>query len=269
MTASRIAAQCLIMMCMSFFMASGTQAQTPPDAPTPLDTLQSSGADSKGYSYELEIEYAPGGTEGLSVDEQGPYAYTRQTRRFIYSGTFAYDFNDALSLFAQAAAGSGTTGVQRTDADGQTWTWQERHNGQLQPSFGLSYRFLRDSAYAPTLSAAGRGGHLQGGLSFSHVRDPTVFSASIGHTWSHGKADDLLLSVSAGFVANDRVTFSLQASHGVPSSKVHPPWTTIEMRAVHSVGDAGIHDIGVGLTLSMHGDHPSVGLRMMFAGRSP
>lgn len=288
MTRMRMGARFIVLICMWLFIISGTPAQAspdakespgaqtpqgpqePPDAPQPLDALQSSAENLKGYSYTLDIEYIPDGAEGLGADEEGVYAYTRQTRHFTYSGTFAYHFNDAVSLNAQAAIGSGTSGVQRTYAGGQTKTMRERHNAPLQPSFGFTYRFLRQSDYAPTFSAAtGRDGHLQGRLSYSHVRDPTVFSASVGHTWRHGKAGDLLLFLSAGFVANDRVNFTLQAAHGLPRSAVHPPWTTIEVRGVHAVGDTGIHEIGVGLSLSMRGDHPSVGLRITLTGSSP
>lgn len=264
MTAMRFGARFVLIVCVWLLVTPAARGQAP------LDALQSSGSDFTGFSYTFDVEYAPGGAEGPGMDEYGAYAYTRQTRAVSYSAGLAYDFNDALSVNARAAAGATTSRVRRTYANGATRQLQERHDVPLQSSFGFTYRFLRETPYAPAVSvAAGQKGSLQAGLAFNHVRDPTVFSASVGHTWQRGVPGDLLISLAAAFVANDRVNFSVHTSHGLPRSKVHAPWTTVELRAAYSFDDAGTREIGVGLSLAMDGDDPFVGFRLTFAGQSP
>lgn len=239
-------------------------------AQSPIDSLQSSKRDLKGYSYTLGFEYTPDGAEGVGLDEHGPYAYARQTRSFIVSGTFAYDVNDAFSLSARASSGFGTSRVQRIYATDTTRQLYERHDVPLQPSIGFTYRFFRESPYAPALSVAAREhGPLQLGFALSHVRDPTVLSASIGHTWHKGAAGDLLISLSSGFIANERVNFSLQGSHGLPQHEVQPPWTTVELRVGYSLDDAGNREVAAGLSLSVHGEKALLGFSLIFAGRGP
>lgn len=238
-------------------------------AQSPIDSLRSPKQDLKGYSYTLGIEYTPDGAEGAGLDEKGPYLYARQTSSLIFSGTFVYNPNDALSLSARASSGFNSSRIKRTYATDVS-RLDIRQDLPLQPSVGVTYRFFRENSYAPALSVAVRKrGPLQVGFSLNHVRDPTVLSASIGYTWQGADPGDLLISLSSGFVANERVNFSLQASHGIPQYEVQPAWTTVGFRVGYALDDTGSREVATGLSLSVRGEKALLGFNVTFAGRGP
>lgn len=241
------------------------------NAQSPVDPLRPTKQNLNRYSYSFRVEYVPSGSAGIGMDDDnGLYQYTLQTTDLTYSGSFEYNLNEAVSLDVSAEVSSETLREERVYGADDYRDFALRNVSNLRLSIGTIFRLSRTDPYAPTLAAfATMPDNFQMRLSASYVRDPTVLSASLGYMWDDSDSGDLLLSMSSGFIANDRVNFAIRASHTIPQGRIQPSTTSLGLQQGYSLDSIGDREIVVGLSLSQRGEDNWMGFDVTFAGRMP
>src|SRR5690606_36553930 len=106
------------------------------------------------------------------------------------------------------------------------------------------------------------------GLSVSAIRDPVVLSGRAGVMRNGGEADTLELSLGAGFVANDRVSFGASVSHVTVPGTARRPVTVLTARVGYAPGARSTAEIGVTASLHVGGESPSAGFGVFWQGEA-
>ena len=106
------------------------------------------------------------------------------------------------------------------------------------------------------------------GLSASAIWDPVVVSGRVGVVKSPGEAPALELSVGAGFVANNRVSFGASMSHATAPGTARPPTTVFTARVGYALRARSAAEIGVTASLYVGGNAPSAGFGVYWQGEA-
>ena len=183
--------------------------------PEPVDPLKRPERSPGLFSLSFSLDYNPGGGQVFDVDDDGhPYAERLARHAFNPSLGLQYDASERMTL------GVSLTLPYAIEQRLRTYAPEDRRyieEGRLASSaaVSLAYRAAPESPYDPTLSVTlARPWSVDLSASASLLRDPVVVSAAAGYTHSFMPPfeNQVRFSVGAGFVANDRFSFSLRAT---------------------------------------------------------
>lgn len=183
--------------------------------PEPVDPLKRPEHSPGLFALSFSLDYNPAGGQVLDIDDDGR-PYTEQLARHAFSPSLGlqYTASERLALGFSLTLPYAIEQRLRTYApNDQRYIEQGRLSSSAAAS--LTYRAAPESPYDPTLSVTiARPWSIDLSASASTLRDPVVISAAAAYTHSFMPPFDnqIRLSAGAGFVANDRFSFSLRAT---------------------------------------------------------
>lgn len=183
--------------------------------PEPVDPLKRSEPSPGLFSLSFSLGYHPAGGRVFDIDADGR-PYTERLARHAFSPSLGlqYDASERMEL------GFTLTLPYAIEQRLRTYAPDDRRYieaGRLASSAAasLTYRAAPESSYDPTLSVTlARPWSVDLSAAASLLRDPVVVSAAAGYTHSFMPPfeNQVRVSAGAGFVANDRFSFSLRAT---------------------------------------------------------
>lgn len=252
----------LVLFLLSFSVTSPALAQTP------IDPLKLPQAESGSYIYTFGVNYTPDGQQRLFLDEFGnPFTTTRFDQNLIFSVSGSYSFNENISI----AGGLNSAIFFRSEKD-EFADSNHRHtetDTNYSGALSLEYRLAPKGALDPRISFGVSypwAANVQGSASL--LKDPVILSASLGYYKSlENSGDSLTVGLGAGFVANEKITFSGTANYTVPVGNTDLPVTSIGFRTGYSLDPKGNKELGLRTTLSVSGRETKLGFGIEFGGR--
>jgi len=183
--------------------------------PEPVDPLKRPERSPGLFSLSFSLDYNPGGGQVFDIDDDGR-PYTERLARHAFSPSLGlrYDASERMELGFTLTLPYAVVQRLRTYApDDQRYIEEGRLSSSAAAS--LAYRAAPESPYDPTLSVTlARPWSVDLSAAASLLRDPVVVSAAAGYTHSFMPPfeNQVRFSAGAGFVANDRFSFSLRAT---------------------------------------------------------
>jgi len=238
--------------------------------PQPVDPLKRPGHTPGRLTLNLSLGYAPTGGLVLDYDADGnPYSDTYAVHAFTPNLALSYALSDRLTL------GAGFSLPYRIEQTLRRYSasdvrYLERGALAVLPRASLAYRLSPESPYDPSLSftlykpwAAGAS------LSASLLRDPVVLSSSLSfsHSFMPPYTSSLALAFGSGFVANDRVSFSLNASLNQPLVFASAPSLSLDFSSSYGLDPEGRSQLRLGLNASVSGGAVAYGVRLGYGLR--
>ncbi|HAX74819.1 MAG TPA: hypothetical protein DCY88_03030 [Cyanobacteria bacterium UBA11372] len=237
-------------------------------AQTPIDPLRLPEEERGSYIYTFGVNYIPDGREGFDFDREGiPFNFEtfNQLINLSVSGSYSFSRNLGISVNVNPNL---FIGRQKRDFTDRTETLTETNSDigaglsveyRPDPGSTLDPRFSIGVAYPWTMTVQGQA---------SLIRDPVIVLASLGYAQPLDSANSSLnLGLGAGFVANERVSFSASANYGIPIGDTNLPVTSLSFRTGYNLDDKGNQDIGLRTTLSMRGGDTRLGVGIEWGGR--
>ena len=242
----------------------------PAQAQIPIDPLRLPEEETGGYIYTFGVNYIPDGREGLDFDREGtPFNYETFNQSINFSASGSYSFSRNLSISANVNPNL-FIGTEKRDFGNRTEKATET-NSDTDIGAGLSveYRPNPGSTLDPRFSVGvGYPWTLTVQAQASLIRDPVIVLGSVGYSQPLDSANSSLnLGLGAGFVANERVSFSASANYGIPVGDTNLPVTSVSFRTGYNLDDKGNQDIGLRTTLSMRGGDTRLGVGIEWGGR--
>ncbi|MGK7902465.1 MAG: hypothetical protein AB4352_13810 [Hormoscilla sp.] len=240
----------------------------PAVAQVPIDPLRLPEEETGSYIYNFSINYIPDGREGFDFEPDGtPFNFETFNQLINFSGSGSYSFSPYVSISASVIPslfifkekrdfGDRTETRTETDTDISTDLSLEYRPS---PGSTIDPRFSVGVAYPWTITVQSQA---------SLIRDPVIILASLGYSQSlESDNHSLNFGIGAGFVANERVSFSGYANYSIPIGDTNLPVTSLSFRTGYNLDDRGNQDIGLRTTLSMRGGDTRLGISIEFGGR--
>jgi len=237
-------------------------------AQLPIDPLRLPQEETGGYTYTFGASYIPDGREGLDFDREGnPFNFETFNQSINFSASGSYSFSPNLGISANINPNL-FIGRQQRDFSNRTETLTQTNTDigaglsvEYRPNPGstLDPRFSVGVAYPWTATVQGQA---------SLIRDPVIVLASVGYSQPLDSANSSLnLGLGAGFVANERVSFSAFGNYAIPIGETNLPVTSLSFRTGYNLDDEGKQDIGLRTTLSVRGGDTTIGVGIEWGGR--
>jgi Outer membrane protein beta-barrel domain len=240
----------------------------PVQAQIPIDPLRLPDEEAGGYIYTFGVNYIPEGREGFDFDAaQNTFNFKGFNQSVLFSFSGSYSFNRHLSISANVNPNL-YIGTEKRDFGNRT----EKTIGtntdigvglsvEYRPAPGstLDPRFSVGVAYPWTVTVQSQA---------SLIRDPVIVLASLGYSQPLDSANSSLnLGLGAGFVANERISFSASANYAIPIGDTNLPVSSLSFRTGYNLDDQGNQDIGLRTTLSVRGGDTRLGIGIEWGGR--
>lgn len=240
----------------------------PARAQIPIDPLRLPEEETGGYIYTFGVNYIPDGREGLDFDPEGnPFNFETFNQSINFSASGSYSFSPYLSIGANINP-SLFIGTEKRDLGNRTEKSTETNTDigaglsleyRPDPGSTLDPRFSVGVAYPWTVTVQGQA---------SLIRDPVIVLGSVGYSQPLDSANSSLnLGLGAGFVANERVSFSAFGNYAIPIGETNLPVTSLSFRTGYNLDDEGKQDIGLRTTLSVRGGDTRLGVGIEWGGR--
>lgn len=240
----------------------------PAVAQVPIDPLRLPEEETGAYIYTFSINYIPDGREGFDFEPDGtPFNFETFNQLINFSGSGSYSFSPYVSISASVTP-SLFIFKEKRDFGDRTETRTETDTDitsnlslEYRPSPGstIDPRFSVGVAYPWTITVQSQA---------SLIRDPVIILASLGYSQSlESDNHSLNFGIGAGFVANERVSFSGYANYRIPIGDTNLPVTSLSFRTGYNLDDRGNQDVGLRTTLSMRGGDTRLGISIEFGGR--
>ncbi len=238
--------------------------------PQPVDPLKRPETTPGRFSFDLSLAYVPGGGSLLGVDEaKGPYQETYATHSLTPQLAASYALNKRLSLGLGLGYAYTRTQTKRRYATDEAIDL-EQSEGRLVSRASLSYRLAPESPLDPGffLSLAYPWA-TRASLSASWIRDPVVLSGALAY--EHGflppYPTTLGFSLGAGFVANDRVSYALDAALSQPIAFAAPATLSASFTASYALDAEGKRELSLTLSASERAGVVTAGLSLGYRVR--
>jgi len=221
-------------------------------------------------SWVISLAYHPQGSSGAGYDDLGEfYTFVRFSEQWQSSASMSWSFSpchklgtaltqSTTTLFERrqyASSESDETSTSRGFSYSSYYEYRIAPGSPLDPRFRLSYR-------SPSWFGIA--------ASVSRVLDPVVLTAMVGLVHKHQRplswAD---LSLSAGLVANSRVTFTVSSGMTVPVQDAGLPSASIGLCARYSLEPSGGLQLSVQTTLHMQGQSSWIAPAVSIRGQHP
>ena len=258
------AAALLLLLSLVWFVSGG--AQSPPFDPLRL----AEDADEAQISWDVSLAHHPQGSTGVGYDNLGQfYTFMRFSDQWQSSVSISWLFagchklgtaltQSTTTLYERRLYGSfesEETSTSRGFSHSSYYEYRIAPGSSLDPRFRLSYR-------SPSWLGLA--------ASASRVLDPVVLTAMVGVVHKHQRPFNWgELSVSAGLVANSRVTFTASSGLAVPLQDAGLPTASIGLCARYSLGTAGDLHLTVQTTLHVQGQSAWIAPSLSIRGRRP
>ncbi len=238
--------------------------------PDPVDPLKRSETTPGRLSVGVVLGYAPVSGNLFDVDDDGsPYTDTFAVHALTPSLTLKYAVNDRMTIGAGLSVRYQIEQILRhyTPSDVR---YLEKGFLALLPRASLAYRLDPEGALDPTLSVT-LYKPWAGDVSFSAslIRDPIVLSSSL--SFAHGfmppYPSSFSLSAGAGFVANDRISFALNAALVQPLSFAASPSLAADLSTSYNLDPETTRQLTVSLKGTVSGGSLGYGVRIGYALR--
>jgi hypothetical protein len=237
-------------------------------AQIPIDPLRLPQEETGGYTYTFGASYIPDGREGLDFDREGnPFNFETFNQSINFSASGSYSFSPNLGISANINPNL-FIGREKRDFSNRTQTLTETNTNigaglsvEYRPAPGstLDPRFSVGVAYPWTVTVQSQA---------SLIRDPVIVLGSLGYSQPLDSANSSLnLGIGAGFVANERVSFSAFGNYAIPIGETNLPVTSLSFRTGYNLDDEGKQDIGLRTTLSVRGGDTRIGVGIEWGGR--
>jgi len=231
----------------------------------PIDPLLRPEEEAGMLRYSLGLSYAPQVLQALGADpERGLYSLTQVQHRLDLAGRLEYTLDPRWSAWLALALQAQLVQSERRFA--QETRYENRLGLGWGGSLGVRYRLEPDSALDPRLSLALRypwAAHYS--LSASLLRDPVVLAASLGFSDAlDGGPSSLSLSLGAGFVANEQVSFSLSKSLSWSLEALVHPGATLRLQTSYTLDAQREQQLAVYTSFGWQGEviRPGFGLEV-------
>ena len=258
------AAVLLLLLSLVWFVSGGAQAPE-------FDPLRlAEDTDEAQVSWDVSLAYHPQGSAGAGYDDHGQfYTFVRFSDQWQSSVSMSWLFTPCHKL--------GTALTQSTTTLYERRLYESFESEETSTSRGFShssyyeYRIAPGSSLDPRFRLSYRSPSWLGlAASVSRILDPVVLTAMVGvvhrHQRPHNWGD---LSVSAGLVANSRVTFTVSSGLAVPLQDAGLPTASIGLCARYSPGTAGGLHLSVQTTLYVQGQSCWVAPSLSIRGKHP
>jgi len=224
--------------------------------------------ESASLRWELAGGYTPYGTEGTGLDGDGqPYRFIRFVDERTISLSASITLGSSHKLGATAAD---TTSILRERRDYATGSVRlesretaVRYRGfyelRLAPTHALDPRLRLVHATPDSLGVA---------ASISLLLDPVVLLGGVEvsqHSSPH--CTWITTTAAGGLVANQRVSYAMTASLGVPVTAVALPSSSFTFRSVIALDARQTREIVIAATMSLRGTQAWVSGRVALRGR--
>jgi hypothetical protein len=218
--------------------------------------------------YSLHLGYAPDSLEALGFDPTlGPFALVRVDQRLSLMGSLSYNLGERL----RASLSLTPRLVLRQSERRFTDQTERRDEAELSAtaSLGLGYRLAPESLFDPRLSLALHyPWALQTTASASLLRDPVVLGLSLAYADRLDiRPSSLSLGFSTGFVANERISFTLGKSLFWSVGELDLPGIGLSLRTVYLLDQEAQQEVSGGITLGLRGAEAQVTFGLELSGR--
>jgi len=256
--------------------SSSTGSTSPSPAsqlPEPVDPLKRPEHTPGRFSFNFYFGYSPSSGAYLDYDEEGnPHTDSYTSHALSPSFSARYAISEQLTVGAGLTIHYTVTQTLRSYYEGETESTKYIDEGDLSflPRLSLAYRPEPDSLYDPSLSfTLYKPWALGVSLSVSLLRDPVVLSSSLSlsHSFMPPYSSSLSLAAGAGFVANDRISFSLNASLDQPLSFAASPGLSLTFSAGYGLDPEGNSQLSLDLSASFKDGGASYSLGLGYGVR--
>jgi len=204
-----------------------------------------------GLAWEIAGGYFPYGREGAAWDEKGAYyAYTRFVgeRQLSLSATWRFRGRTALSFTVRSGAteirelriyAAGTRETSACASEGSFvsyWEYRLAPAHPLDPRIRITHRIPASTEAAATVS---------------HLLDPVVLGGMMGiRKGPRDPHGSLHLILSAGLVANSRVSLAVVGEWGIPMQGADLPRVGVSIYARYALSRPSMTAIRFRMTIS-------------------
>ena len=254
----------LILMGLMWFVVGG--AQTP--AFSPIRLVEDEGE--AQFSWTVSLAYHPQGSTGAGYDTLGKfYTFVRFADQWQSSLSMSWSFASCHKI--------GTALIQNTTAHYERRQYASSVSDETFTSRGIShssyyeYRIAPGNALDPRFRLSYRSPSRFGlAASVNRILDPVVLTAMVGLEHSYERPFNWVdVSLSAGLVANARLTFTASSGMAVPVEDAGLPSASIGLCARYSLGTDGGLYLSVQTTLHMQGQSSWIAPSVSIRGRHP
>jgi len=238
------------------------------DAQTePFDVLRLAEDTSEAQiSLDLSLSFHPQGSTGAGYDDLGNlYTFVRFSDQWQSSISVSWSFRPCHRLGA-ALTRSTTTLYERRLYE-STESHETSASSSLSYSSYYEYRVDPGSPLDPRLRLSYRSPSWFGlAISINRLLDPVVLTSMVGLVHQHQRPLNWAeLSLSAGLVANSRVTYTVSSGLSTPVQDAGLPSASIGLSTRYSIDPNGSLQLSVQTTLHIQGQSswiaPSVSIR--------
>ncbi len=257
--------QGLLLILLGLWGTGWTQA-----LPEPVDPLERAALTPGHFTLSAAFGYAPDARVAFGVDEgRGPYTDHRTAYNLNASVGLGYAVSEALSLGAGVTYALTHTQTLRAYSD-TALEFLEESAHEASPRVTLAYRLAPDHPLDPAFSASlAYPWTAFASLSGSVLRDPTVLSAALEYTQrlQSPYARAVGVSLGAGFVANDRVSYSFSASYEQPLAFAAVPRFGTAFTTAFSLDAASKRTVSVTFQAAFQGGEARLGVALGYEAR--
>ena len=250
-----------------------TNPSPSPQLPEPVDPLKRPEHTPGRFSFNFYFGYSPSSGAYLDYDEEGnPYTDSYTSHALSPSFSARYAISEQLTVGAGLTISYTVTQTLRSYYEGDTVNTRYIDEGDLSflPRLSLAYRPEPDSLYDPSLSfTLYKPWALGVSLSASLLRDPVVLSSSLSlsHSFMPPYSSNLSLAAGAGFVVNDRISFSLNASLDQPLGFAASPGLSLTFSTGYGLDPEGNSQLSLDLSASFKDGSASYSLGLGYGVR--
>jgi len=227
-------------------------------------------ADEAQVSWDVALAYHPQGSTGLGCDELGRYfTFVRFSSHWQSNVSASWSFQPCHKL--------GMTLGQSTTTLHERRLYELTESEETSTTKGFSYssyyerRIAPGSPLDPRLRLSYRAPSGFGlAASASRVVDPVVLAGMVGLVHQHERPFNWVdVSLSAGLVANSRVSLTASGVLAVPVRDAGLPSASMGLCARYSLAASGGLQLSVQTTLHMRGQSSWIASSLSIRGRHP
>ncbi|WP_299425426.1 hypothetical protein [uncultured Meiothermus sp.] len=238
-----------------------TQAQ-------PIDLLQRPEDDAGTLRFSIGLKYDPRGFHGFGSDPvKGPFGLTVVGHNMVVSASLEYAYTPQVSASVLVSPGLRLTQTERAfvDRTEREDLWEPRSLAAL----GASFRLDPGGTFDPRVSLALEYPWLlRLSAAVSLLRDPVVLRATAGFSDALDSGSSRFsLGLSAGFVANDLISFSLGSSLDWVVGALGLPNVSLSLRTSYTLDPQTERQLAARTSVSFAGGEGQVGLGLEWSGR--
>ena len=221
-------------------------------------------------SWVIAAAYYPQGMEGAGFDEDGEYfTFVRFSGERRLSLSASWSFNRCHKLGMSLVERTTTLRERRWFAAGE-WEAISVVTGLAYSSY-YEHRIAPDSVLDPRVRVSYEFPEAFGlAASVSCILDPVVLAGTLELVHRPERPLNWLnLSLSAGLVANSRVTFATSAGLSVPVHDTGLPSASVTLRTRYSLDPGEGLELSLQVSLLMQGQSSWMGVTLSVQGRGP